>query len=126
MQDLVGICIADPAEDMGIGQSAFQRVVADGQAARELIESCGHHVHAAGIERGQSSLALRHVQRGALLRSCLGQREAAVVEQERGESATAIGLLGLLEPVQSPRDHQVQDQPHVIIKPDRNALTDAP
>ena len=114
MQDLVGIRVADAAEHMRIGQSALQRVVPHHQAASELIERSGHDIHSAGIESRQSRFALRHVQRSPLLRSGLGQREAAVVEQKRREGSAAVGLLGFLGPMQASGDHQVQYQPNVV------------
>ena len=126
MQDLVRIRVADPAEHVRIGQSALQRMIPDGQAAREFFERCGHDIDSAGIECGQPRLARSHMQRRALLRSGLGQREAAVVEQERGQGAAAVGLLGFLAPVQASGDHQVQHQPDVVIEADRDAFADAP
>ncbi len=126
MQDLVRIGVADAAEDMWIGQGALQGVVADGQAARELVERRRHYVHSARIESCEPRLALGHVQGRALLRSGFGQGQAAVVEKECRESPAAIGLLRPIEPVQPPGDHQVQHQPDVVIESDGDALAHAP
>src|SRR6185369_14756674 len=99
MQDLIRIRVADPAEDMRIGQSALQSMVPDREAASELSKRRRHDIHASRIQCGQSRFALGHMQGRTLLRTSLSKGEAAVVEQECCEGAAAVGLLRSLAPM---------------------------
>ena len=54
VQDLVGVGVADAAEEARIGERALERVVLAAQRARANAASVGRqHLEAAGVERGQ-------------------------------------------------------------------------
>ena len=50
MKDLVGVGVADAAEEMRIGQRAFQRVALLLKRRRECRGAARHHLEPAGIE----------------------------------------------------------------------------
>ena len=84
-QDLVGVRVADPAEQPGIGQGALQRVVRRLQDRPEPIDGHGEHVFAAGVESAKSVFALDHVERGPPLRSGLRESQQSVRQLEGGQ-----------------------------------------
>ena len=45
-------------------------------------------------------------------------------EVERCERILASDWRRLVAPLQSPGNHQVEDEPHVVVEPDRNAFAD--
>ena len=82
---------------------------------------------AAGIQRAQRRFSSHHLQRRALLRARLGEKQRAVLEQERGEHQLRPhpGLLARLAPAQPPGDHQVDDEKQIVVEGEHEALADA-
>ena len=86
VQDLVGIRIADSAEQPGIRQRPFQRVVLHSQPRSERRRTAGERVDASGIEIVQAVEAAHERQRGAPPGARLCQDQRAGRELESCES----------------------------------------
>ena len=109
MQDFVRIGIADAAEQVGVSQRTFQRMVFESEPRCERGRVCLHHVDAARIERGRGIRAANKVQRGTATGAGLGERERAALELEHGERDACRRPCVALQPAQAPGDHQMQD-----------------
>src|SRR5579871_4799681 len=65
-------------------------------------------------------------KRGTLARACFGDGQGAGIEVEGTQGAPSIGGGAALLPVQTPGNHQVEDQPEIVVEADGNPFTDAP
>src|SRR5262249_4503203 len=65
------------------------------------------------------------MQRCSFSCACFSQRERAMIEVEGSERSPAVWDYAFLAPVQPPGDHQMQDQPEVIVKSDGDSLPNA-
>src|SRR5207245_1134876 len=121
VQDLVGVGVADAAEDVRVGERALERVVLASQRGGELVQVAGEDLHAARVVPGQCFAAVQDVEGGALLGAGLGQGERAGGEAKSGQ-ADLGGHLGVGRfPVQPARDHQVQHEVQVIVETPNDA-----
>src|SRR4029079_9265775 len=103
---------ANPAEQMRIGQRALDGVALARQGGVKVLERGVERLDAARIQRTQLLLAADDLQRGALLRARLAEKERAVRKLERGEDhlRSSTRLLPRLAPGQTAGDHQVDDE----------------
>ena len=86
MQDLVGVGVADAAEQPRVGERALERVVLAAQPRRERGERRRPGPRARRDRARRSAASPRtSVQRGAPLRAGLGEEQRAGREVERGE-----------------------------------------
>src|SRR5678815_1184458 len=83
MENLVRIGVADPTEQMRIGQRAFERVVVLAQNASERWEISLDHVDPARVVLLQCRASADDKQRRLPLRSRLRQDQRAMSEVER-------------------------------------------
>ena len=67
MQNLVAVGVADPGEQIRVGQRALDRVIAGKQPRTKLIEVRFQRLQATPVEVCQRVLAADQVDRGALL-----------------------------------------------------------
>ena len=65
MQDLVRVCVADPAEQPRIGERALQRVILAREGGAKGCEIGGEHLEPAGVMVIEPVLASDEVKRGA-------------------------------------------------------------
>ena len=93
VQDLVGVGVADAAEEPRIGQRALERVVL-ARERRARTRRAWRRAARARRDRARASAAraAHHVQRRALLRCRLGEQQRARREIERGEPDLARDL----------------------------------
>ena len=136
MQNLVGVGIADSAEQVRIGKRALQRVVLRGQPRRERFEAGLEHLEPARVQRLKTVFPFHHVEGRPLPRPGFGQHQTAAGEVERrqippwrqpdGTRAASRCARARLAPVKPSGDHQVQHQPAVILESDSDALSEAP
>jgi hypothetical protein len=126
VQDLVRIRVADAAQDPRVCHRALERVVLTGQRRAERGEVRVEHLEAARIVLLQAGFAARQIERGPALGAGLGQDQGPRREIERGQTDLGgrLGAGGL--PVKAPGDHEVQDQEHVALEPDHDALAEPP
>ena len=90
-----------------------------------MLERDGKNIDTAGIERGKAGFSADKVQRCAFARAGFSKGERAVVEVKCGKGAAAVGSLFLLAPVQTARDHEMKDQPEIVVEAKSNALAHA-
>nr|WP_293417094.1 hypothetical protein [Piscinibacter sp.] len=123
VQDLVGVRIADAAEQPRIRQRALERVVLGLQPRQEGGRLGAHHVDAAGVLRGQRVAPGEQVQRGAAFRACFGEHQRAGIELEgRQCRLRRFGAGG--QPLQPAGDHQVDDEVQLALEGDHHPLAE--
>ena len=96
-----------------------------GERAAKRLDVDLEDLEAARVVLAKRRLALDQVERRPLLRAELGERQRAFRKIERGQRIAAAELGGRLFPVQAPVDHQVQDEPQVVLEAERDALAEA-
>src|SRR5687767_12718691 len=109
MQDLVGVRVADAAEEMGIGERALEGVVLAPKAISERRRRCGERLEAARIQRGETGIT-NEVDARPLLRARLRENERSAVEVERREPELAWDRRACGLPTEPAGDHQMNDE----------------
>jgi hypothetical protein len=125
MEDLVRVGVADAAEDVRVGERPFERVALAGKRGAELVDRHLQRLDAAGIVRAQRLFAADDVDRRTALRACFGEDERAVVEVERRETEFARDLRPFRQPLQPAGDHEVEDDEHLVLEREDDALAEA-
>jgi len=126
MQDLVGVRIADSAEDVRIGERALERVIGRAQRRRERLEGRLERLDTSRAERRQPSFACDYVERGAMLRAGLGEPQPSAIELEHREQISPARFGRRRIPVQPAGNHEMQHQPQIAGDSDRDPLADPP
>ena len=126
MQDLVGVRVADAAQQLRIGQRALERVVALREPLRERRKVEWRDLESAAIVLGERRFAVDDVERRAALAARLGQRQRSRCKLERCEHRPSRTFRTRLVPVQPAGDHEVQDQPEIACEADRDTLAEPP
>ena len=78
VQDLVGISVADAAQQTRISQRPLQRMIFRREHGAERIEIRGEHINSAGVQGEQSLFPADQMQRRPALASRLGQDQGAL------------------------------------------------
>src|SRR5690606_32111850 len=115
-EDLVRVCVADPAQDAWIGQRALERVVLRTQRRGELVEGGVQRLDSATIELRQRFLPLLQVEGGALVRRCFGEAQCTRREVERPVRSLLRYVGARLPPLQPAADHQVQNDEQAALQ----------
>src|SRR6266700_1769033 len=84
MEDLVGISVADSAEEMRISQRAFESVIFKSERLRECFKGAIQDFEAARIKHLQRLFTLNQMQRSALFRAGFSQEQRPVWKFKRG------------------------------------------
>ena len=124
MQDLVGVGVADPGQDVRIGQRALERAVLELHPVAKRLERGVLHLEAARVVLGQRRFAAHEVQARALVRARLGEDQRAARKVERGEAPLARRARPALTPAEAPRDHQVEDQEQIALEREYDPLAE--
>src|SRR5215831_11667112 len=85
MQDLVGVGVADAAEEPWIGERSLDGVILGAKSRSELVARCVEHLEAAALKLGEARRSTEEIERRAALGPGFGQRETAVRELELRE-----------------------------------------
>ena len=126
VQNLVGVRVADAAEDVRIGERALQRVVLARQALGELRQRRAEHLEPARIERGQSAAPLRPGGSTPAASAPASVRIAVPGRKiERREPDLAGDRGAALAPAQPPGDHQVQHEEEIALHREDDPLAHA-
>src|SRR4030095_899234 len=99
MENLVGVGVADTAEQMGIGERALHCMIFARECFAELLETRIDDFQTAGIMLLQSGLSVYQVNRRAFLGPRFGQEQRTIGKIERGLSVFAGDLRPLRLPV---------------------------
>ena len=126
MQDLVGVRVADAAEQMRIGQRALERVILAAQARRERRRG------SRSSRRGRRDRTRRARARpcttcsDARLRVPASVSASVPLSNSRSASVILAGALPpLRQPLQPPGDHEVDDEEVVVVEAEHDALAEA-
>src|SRR5271157_4414091 len=110
---------------MRVGQSALQGVVMPCQPGGKGLKAGSKNVHTARVAGSKGSAALDEVERGLFLGSGLGHYEASARKVKGCQVPFASQANTRLPPVKSSGDHQVNEEPELVLETDGDALADA-
>ena len=122
VENLIGVSVADAAEQARIGEGALDHVVLPGQHPREIGRLRFQHLQAPRVVLGQPRLPPHQMERGPTLAARLGEQQRAGGKIERRQADPAGNLRPRLPPLEPPRDHQVQHQKKFPLQPDHDPL----
>ncbi len=125
-QDLVRIGIADAAEEMRVGQGPLQGVVIPGQHRGESLKVGLENFNPARIVGSKGDQALYEMERSLFFRPGFGEHQTSVRKIKGREVPFAPEVGTRLLPVEPSGDHQVNDEPEIVLEADGDALADAP
>ncbi len=124
MEDLVGVGVADAAEDARVGEGSLEGAVFGGKRVAEGIEIGGEDVDASRINAVEGFFSAEDVKGGSAFGSGFGEDERAVGEVEGGEVVSASEFCAGGFPVEAAGDHEMEDEPVAVVEADGNALSD--
>ena len=129
-KDFVGVGVADTAEDVGVGEGAFESVIGGEKCGGELLGSGAEDFKAARIEGSKAVFPEDDVQRCAFLRAGFGPEKGTIGKVEGSKTAgrgnfDAAGLWAQWMPVKAAGDHEMEDQPEVVFETDADAFAEA-
>src|SRR5579864_4091330 len=101
VQDLIGIRVADAAQQARIGKSSLQRAIFDRERGAERGEMTREDVNSPGIDGAQAFLAAEDMQRCAALGAGFGKHERTAGKIE-GHKILPARKLGLRRPPVQP------------------------
>ena len=126
MEDLIGVCVPDSAEQPRVRERTLQRVIFASELTRKSRFVNLERLKSAAVEFGQRLLASNEGYRCPALRSCFGENQRTVLEIECCQPQPARNLRSRIEPTESSGDHQMNDDPHITIQTDANPFSDPP
>src|ERR1700736_186375 len=111
MQNLIGIGIANAAQNARIGESPLEGPVLDRERVAEGLEIAREHVDPAGIDAAQRLLPLEKMQRRTTLGTRFSKNKRTLREVEGGQVVSPCQLRATWSPVQAPGNHEMKHQP---------------
>ena len=125
VEDLVGIRVADSAEDVGVGQRSLQRVILLSQSRGEGWLVGGQHLEALRIVRRERRFTADDMNRGLTFGSSFGQQQGPVREIEGSQPDLSGNRRAGLAPSEPAGDHQMDDDEEVLVEGKDNPLAQA-
>src|SRR5262245_56237965 len=122
MQNFVRIGIPDAAEQTRIGERTLHGMVLPRESFREGLKGRIQNLESSAVKESQCTFALSHVKRCALVRSGFGEKQSSRRKIECGKAETRRDGGAMLFPLESPGDHQVDDEEQVTFKYEDNLL----
>lgn len=107
VKNFVRIRVADAGKEPGIGQRPLDRVILFPHSRRKLREVRPKRLEAAWIVTHQRLASALQIERGALLRRNLREKQRAVVEVQGEMIRLANERTALWFPVKAPGDHEM-------------------
>src|SRR5579883_487877 len=126
MQNFIGIGIANSAYDAGISKRPLECTVLSRECTAKRIQVARKNLDASRINVAQTLFSGKDIQRRTPLCACFGKDQRAGGEIECSEIISSSQLRTRSLPMKPSRNHQVQNQPEIVIESDSNAFTDAP
>ncbi len=124
VQYLVGIGVANPAQDARIGEGAFESAVFHGESGTKCFRVAGENVDAAGIDGWQIFIA-EDMQRRTTFGACLCENEGSVGEIEGCKILSSAEFCVWQSPMQTSGNHEMKNQPQIILQAYGDAFTDS-
>ena len=113
-----------PLNRPGIGKGALERVIAAGQRTAKGLPGSLQRIDPTAVVGRKACFPRDDVKRGALLRTGLGEQQAAVLEIKRREAALPRKRLARSAPVEAAGDHEMQDDPKIVVEAEDDPLTE--
>ena len=82
-------------------------------------------LNATTIDFCERSIAADECDGGPSLSACFGQHEGAVLKIERCETQATGKFCAGFQPSKSPSDHQVNDNPQIVVETNRDAFSNS-
>ena len=125
VQNLVGIGVADAADHARVGESALESAILGAESSTKGVEIAVEDFDATGVDGMEAVFAGENMERSAAFGAAFGEHQRAAQEVKGGESIAA-GKPGIWRtPMQTTGDHQVENEPEVLIDADGDALANA-
>src|SRR5215470_17247999 len=115
MKNLVGVGVANAAEQMRIGQRTLERVIASAERLRKGHEIGIHHLEPARLVLRKGGFSLDDIQRRLPLGTRLSEDQGSILEIECEEADFAGDCGAGRLPSKAPRDHQVEYEKELTI-----------
>ena len=125
MKNLIGVGVADAAEQPRVGESTLHGVVLPDQSSVERLQRRVQHVEPARVMISEAFFTAHQEQRSPFPGTCLGEQEGACRKIERGKAGLFRDLVAGLLPAEPPRDHQVHHEKELVIETEYDAFADA-
>jgi hypothetical protein len=125
VQDLIGIGVADPAQNVGVRERALERVVLAAQRVAKRAGGGGEGLEPARVQRRERGFTAHEMQRRAARGARFGEDQGAAREVEGRESHPARDRSPRGLPSQTPGDHQMQHQEQVGVESEHDAFAQA-
>ncbi len=126
MEDLVGVRVADAAEDVRIGQRPLERMVHPREALGEHRQRRVENLEASRVERCELRDPCHDVHRRLTASSLFSEDGRAGREIERRQAHLAWNGRATLPPAQPSGNHQVQDQEQTAVEVKDDPLSHPP
>jgi len=124
MEDLVAVSVSDPGEEPRVRESALERVVLSQQRRTERLRVRLEGLETTALELAESFFSTDEMQRCPFPRARLGQKQRSGAEIECGESDARRDFGRGLLPVETRRDHQVEDEEKLVLQLEDDALSE--
>src|SRR6266567_814083 len=115
-----------PLTIRGSVSARFKGAVFSSERSLKRSQNTAENINAARIHCTQTVLALENVQGSAALSACFCQHKRATRKIKCRKLIAACELRSGHPPMQTPSDHQMQDQPQVVFHSNRDTLADMP
>ena len=123
-ENLIGIGVANTAEEARVGQRALEGAILNRKRLAKAFFIDREDVDASGIHRTQVFFSAKKIERGAALGAGLSENQGAVGKIEGGEVVAAFQAHSGRLPVQAPGDHEMEDEPEIAIEAEYDAFAD--
>ena len=127
VENLVGVGVADAAEEPWIREAPLQGVVLARQRFAKHLNRGLERLDAAAVERSYRIPTAHELHRSPFPGAGFGEQQGAVGHHEGGEQQPGpdARLLPRLSPTQPAGDHQVKHEKQIVSKSDENAFPGA-
>ena len=125
VEDLVGVSVPDAGEDAWIGEGSLKGAVFGGECGTKVVECGRKYVDAAGVDLLGGGFVGKEVERSTAFGARFGEDERALGEVERGKIVAAAEFCSEGTPVEAAGDHEVKNEPEVVVELDGDAFANA-
>src|ERR1700682_3525141 len=126
MDYLVGVGVADPAEQPWIRKRSLEGVILLNQPLGKTRRIGVEDLETASLELLERLFTSDQPERGASFRAGLGENQRSVREVERGEADLAGHFGSGGYPAETARNHEVNDEEEIVLELQDDALSHSP
>src|SRR6476646_2275093 len=124
MKNLVRVSVPNAAEQMWIGQAAFQRMILTSHCRLKRCEAGSERIDPTRVEAMNLILAAHHMERCPFLSAGFSQHQRAMRKVKGRQTDPSRRLHCKWSPLESAGDHQVHDEKEIVLKNKDKLLAD--